>query len=597
MRSKPIHALITLALIATGLLSVGIDRGTQAAGNAHLEGVVRDENTGTPIRGATIRLPDLGLSAVSGTDGRFTVPDISISEEYIVTNVVISADGYGDWRIEGVRLVQVDTLILTAELGPSPKTIQVPPPRLERPPEDQPLISGAMGDLTAEDQTDEPLPATIDVRVTGDPYCDLDNEYTVETIDFKEYVKHVLPNEWSASWPGESLRAGAMAAKMYAWSIVAAGGKWSDADVYDSTCDQVYNPSIEYQSTNDAVDFTWNWRQTWSSDGSLVRAYYRAYYSQCQDAGLDNRCMGQNESRDMAYDRYSWDEILDEFYVGSQLNEVWDPPGGYSLRYEGNGYGDLDRVKILLDDPARPVDVGTTDFTLEWWMKARPGENGGTSCTTAADAWRGGNILIDRDVFGPGDHGEYGVSLMNGRLAFGAHNGSQGITACGSTNVADDSWHHVAVQRTFSDGGLAIYVDGSLDGAIVGPTGDLTYRDGRTPLNSCGSDGDQPCSKDPYLVLGAEKHDQDNDLYPSFLGWIDELRVSDILRYDDSFATPSGPFSPDGNTMALYHFDRGFGNDISDSSGASGGPSDGYRRYGGVINGPEWTLDSPWYVP
>ncbi|NIQ93622.1 MAG: hypothetical protein GWN87_04995, partial [Desulfuromonadales bacterium] len=83
----------------------------------------------------------------------------------------------------------------------------------------------------------------------------------------------------------------------------------------------------------------------------------------------------------------------------------------------------------------------------------------------------------------------------------------------------------------------------------------------------------------------------------SFLGWIDELRLSTTLRYEGQFAVPDGPFSPDGDTAALYHFDEGYGNDIGDSSGASGGPSDGFRRYGGVINGPEWTYDTPWYVP
>lgn len=96
----------------------------------------------------------------------------------------------------------------------------------------------------------------IRVRVKGYPYYDTSREYEVETIDFKEYAKHVLPNEWGARWPGESLRAGLMAVKMYAWSYIAAGGKWPDADVYDSTCDQVYIPSISYTSTDRAVDFT-----------------------------------------------------------------------------------------------------------------------------------------------------------------------------------------------------------------------------------------------------------------------------------------------------------------------------------------------------
>ncbi|NIQ93623.1 MAG: LamG domain-containing protein, partial [Desulfuromonadales bacterium] len=203
--------------------------------------------------------------------------------------------------------------------------------------------------------------------------------------------------------------------------------------------------------------------------------------------------MGQWDSRDLAFDRYSWDEILFEFYLDSELSEVWDPPGGYSLRYEGNGYGDLDRVKILLDEPPRPVDVGATDFTIEWWLKARPGENGTASCSSEAERWVSGNTMLDRDVYGAGDHGDYGISLMDGRLAFGIHNGSEGTTACGSTDVADGDWHHLAVQREFSTGLLQIFVDGQLDGEAAGPAGDISYRDGRTVNPSYGDE--------PFLVI------------------------------------------------------------------------------------------------
>ncbi len=90
--------------------------------------------------------------------------------------------------------------------------------------------------------------------------------------------------------------------------------------------------------------------------------------------------MGQIESRDMAYDRYAWDEILFAFYDGAALSPAWNPPGGYSFRFHGNGYGDLDRVKIPID-PQVPADVGESDFMPEWWMKAVPGENGSAACT------------------------------------------------------------------------------------------------------------------------------------------------------------------------------------------------------------------------
>ena len=40
---------------------------------------------------------------------------------------------------------------------------------------------------------------------------------SVVRVDFKTYVKNVLPNEWVSSWPAESLKAGAVAVKSYGW--------------------------------------------------------------------------------------------------------------------------------------------------------------------------------------------------------------------------------------------------------------------------------------------------------------------------------------------------------------------------------------------
>jgi glucose/arabinose dehydrogenase len=259
------------------------------------------------------------------------------------------------------------------------------------------------------------------------------------------------------------------------------------------------------------------------------------------------------------------------------------PASARSLRFFGNGSGDIDRVKIKIDNPAKPADVGATDFTLEWWMRAVPGENAADDVTCGAnEGWITGNILFDRDVFGDGDHGDYGVSLTGGRLAFGVSVGSAGNTICGTIDVTDDVWHHVAVTRRFSDGWLRIYVDGALDAegsGNVGSNQDVSYRDNRATTYP---------QSDPYLVIGAEKHDA-GSAYPSYHGWIDEVRLSTSQRYTGSgFTRPFGLFTPDGSTAALYHLDEGTGDSIGDSSG---GGSQGVRRFGGNPAGPEWAAD------
>ncbi len=256
--------------------------------------------------------------------------------------------------------------------------------------------------------------------------------------------------------------------------------------------------------------------------------------------------------------------------------------GDFSLRFYGTGRDGVDRVIIPLDAPSRPVDVGD-DFTIEFWLKALPGDNAAPACFPSEDNWIYGNVIIDRDVYFAGDYGDYGISLADGRVVFGVNNGSQGITLCGQTDVADGRWHHIAVTRSAVDGNLALFIDGRLDARGDGPTGDVSYRDGRATQYPA----------DPFLVIGAEKHDAGPE-YPSFRGWLDEVRISRIIRYRSAFTPLAAPFTPDPDTVALYHFDEGAGITIRDSSGAPGGPSDGTLRVGGSPAGPVWSEETPW---
>jgi len=270
---------------------------------------------------------------------------------------------------------------------------------------------------------------------------------------------------------------------------------------------------------------------------------------------------------------------------------------GDALRFHGNGVNDIDRVKIRVDDPTTSLpgpaaDIGATDFTLEFWLRALPEENLAPAIACGAnDNWRHGNVVVDRDRFN--QDRAFGFSLAGGVVAFGLRgDGTGALTICGSSNVLDGRWHHVAVQRRRADGQLGLYVDGVPERLAAGPGGDISYPDDGVPGNFCGG----PCTNsDPYLVLGAEKHDA-GPQFPSFAGWLDEMRISNTLRYPpfSSFHRPSGPFVPDAQTVALYHFDEGSGDVIADSSGAAGGPSNGVRRFGGSPAGPEWVVsDAP----
>ena len=158
----------------------------------------------------------------------------------------------------------------------------------------------------------------------------------------------------------------------------------------------------------------------------------------------------------------------------------------FSMQFFGNGTGQIDRVEIPLT-PNRTIDVGG-EFTLEWWMRAASSNATGTC--VAGSSWINGNILIDRDVFGAGDFGDFGVSLFaaDGRIAFGVSEDTNATTLCSTVGVNDGSWHHVAVTRNATTGAMAIYIDGIPSGSTTGPTGDVSYRD-RAPREPgrCGS--------------------------------------------------------------------------------------------------------------
>lgn len=107
---------------------------------------------------------------------------------------------------------------------------------------------------------------------------------------------------------------------------------------------------------------------------------------------------------------------------------------------------------------------------------------------------------------------------------------------------------HVA--GVFDKNVLRLYIDGKLAGQK-----DITLQPALTKVKA-------------GFVLG----------YGSYHGLIGEVRVSQTVRYDKDF-TPAHRFEPDAHTLALYHFDEGAGDKLSDSSG---------NNHHGKIVGAKW---------
>ncbi|MEV0588642.1 SpoIID/LytB domain-containing protein [Nonomuraea sp. NPDC050310] len=175
------------------------------------------------------------------------------------------------------------------------------------------VTSGTTPTGCKTDGTDSKLPTTILV------YRKSLNR--VERVDFKTYVKNVLPNEWISSWPAESLKAGALAVKNFGWYWALHSNKKTPSgqcfDVYDHTSSQVYKPGSAKAVTNAAVDATWNIRLT--RGGKIFRAQYCATTTACGN-WTNGDWMSQNGSRDKARAGWSYSSILRHYYTGIALS-------------------------------------------------------------------------------------------------------------------------------------------------------------------------------------------------------------------------------------------------------------------------------------
>jgi|GEM_PF-2485092 len=218
--------------------------------------------------------------------------------------------------------------------------LQLPPETVTRTDADLAAIAALEASIP-RDMTFDPravshvkIPLTINVGITPYAHCSdwVNNGRPITQIvkmDLKTYIKNVLPNEWPNAWHAESLKAGAIAAKMFAWWRInlteAYPGVYRPAgvNVVDNTCDQVFFSNSHRPTTDAAVDATWPIRMTASEQ--VVEIHYLALDQQCADA-LANlgggwwRCMGQTESNTLAQSGMDYQTILHTYYDPMQFS-------------------------------------------------------------------------------------------------------------------------------------------------------------------------------------------------------------------------------------------------------------------------------------
>lgn len=155
-------------------------------------------------------------------------------------------------------------------------------------------------------------------------------ELGVRTVPFRSYVENVLPAEWPAEWPAESLRAGALAVKNYAWYWTKhwRGGEFAGQcyDVDDSITYQRYVPGSAVESTDAAVADTWD--EAVHKDGEVFSTGYRATLTGDPNEpcghGRNARpdLLSQWGSRACALEERTAEEILALYYSGATLHSA-----------------------------------------------------------------------------------------------------------------------------------------------------------------------------------------------------------------------------------------------------------------------------------
>lgn len=292
-----------------------------------VEGAVYDAETGAPVHGAVITLSDYsGLSAATDADGTFNIPHIPIMGDYQNVTITVAAQNYGVWRMQNTVLYPGVTRILSRiELTSETQTIDMGglPQRGQSDTETAAQDFAALVPQVYDDTfffSHDVIPPTIRVGRTGYLHCsDWLNAkqpiLRVEEMPFSVYAKNVLGNEWIATWNMESLRAGAMAVKMFAWyriNLNVDGIRPQGAHVVDNTCDQVYRSNSEQSTTSAAVDDTWN--HIMRSSGRVVGIHYLNTDENCQRYFPGARCMGQWGSKALADQGHDWQYILHYYY-------------------------------------------------------------------------------------------------------------------------------------------------------------------------------------------------------------------------------------------------------------------------------------------
>jgi len=137
------------------------------------------------------------------------------------------------------------------------------------------------------------------------------------------------------------------------------------------------------------------------------------------------------------------------------------------------------------------------------------------------------------------DTSGWALELNNGRVTWWLYTGGQWRSTANTATLAPNTWYHVAVTYNAATSNAQVFVNGVASTAT------------NVGVLSAG----------PQFSLGGLAG------YAFFNGQLDEVRVSNSVRYTGAFTPPSSAFVDDANTLAIFSLDEGSGQSSQERSG------------------------------
>jgi len=214
-------------------------------------------------------------------------------------------------------------------------------------------------------------------------------------------------------------------------------------------------------------------------------------------------------------------EVYRDANSNGQLDYGTDIFLGYAEKFTGNQLSFDGSDRVTADGTATNFLGGKSEATWEAWIYP-------TSTAT--------QHIIGKEY--------YLIGISSSRLYCAVYTSGFGYAYryLGTATVTLNQWNHIAV--TFNGTALKGYINGVYAGENA-QTGLLGSNTGT-------------------FYLGVR-----NVTNGYFSGKIDEVRISDIVRYPSNFTPPTVPFTTDNHTLLLWHLDEGSGTTTADASSNS----------------------------